>query len=791
MRLLIDDLRKASNRGVPIRILTSDYLGITSPAALCLLRGELGHRTDIRIYTGAPGQSFHPKAYFFHHGSGTDVFVGSSNVSSSALKDGIEWNYKIAEALDPASVAELKATFEDLFGNHAADMTEDWLREYQKRWRPPAGLAQTDAQFDETSSQGNVRRLFTPRGAQTEAMYALSRSRDEGADRGIVCVATGVGKTFLAAFDSIPYKRVLFVAHRNEILHQAAAAFHAVRPDDSIGFFNGDQKDTDAALTFASVATLGGSNSRYLSDAFFSRDSFDYIVIDEFHHAVASSYQSIVNYFEPRFLLGLTATPERMDERDIYQICDYNVPYELSLFDAISRRELVPFRYYGIYDETDYSSVTFRHGNYDAEKLTELYTSFGARSDLIYRHFRKHRAKRALGFCCSHAHAEYMAEQFLAKGVRAAAVHSGTQGASTIDRSEAIGKLMRGELEVIFCVDMFNEGVDIPALDTVMFLRPTESPTVFLQQLGRGLRKYGEKDHLTVLDFIGNYEQAGRIPSLLTGQKDVDVKPGEKSFDIPGDCIIDLDLQLIDLLEEMRRRARSEKELIADEYRRVRDILGHVPSRIELVSRMDASILAMCELKSGMFRGILKEQRLFRDYLGFLAWVDDLADHEQAIRDAIPGDFINLLETTDMTRVYKIPVLQAFLAGDRILPAVTEGQVLASWKRFFSRGDSWKDLGGNRGITHDDFLNMTDEQHLRKIQDQPVKALLRSSRGFFRSDEEHMLILPDALTPWLEDPVVYQHAKDVLDYRADHYFRRRYRDRILHDDAVVTRDYVC
>lgn len=223
----------------------------------------------------------------------------------------------------------------------------------------------------EEDADTKVHVLFQPRGAQIEALYALADSRAEGAEKGLVQAATGVGKTYLAAFDSADYERVLFVAHREEILKQAALSFKNVRQSDDYGFFFGKRKDTDKSVIFASVATLG--RPEYLKKDFFAEDYFDYIVIDEFHHAVNKQYKRIVEYFKPQFMLGLTATPERMDGKNIYEICDYNVPYEISLTEAINKGILVPFHYYGIYDKTDYSGLHLVKGRYDERELTEIY----------------------------------------------------------------------------------------------------------------------------------------------------------------------------------------------------------------------------------------------------------------------------------------------------------------------------------------------------------------------------------------------------------------------------------
>ena len=343
VRMILNDLKAALERGVQIRILTGNYLGITQPSALYLIKRELGNSVDLRFYSDKK-RSFHPKSYIFHYENMGEIYIGSSNISRSALTSGIEWNYRFNSLDDEKNFILFYDTFVDLFQNHSIVIDDEELTRYSKNWHKPAvykDLAKYDNLEDSTDTK--IEKLFQPRGAQIEALYALEDSRREGAVKGLVQAATGVGKTYLAAFDSARYERVLFVAHREEILKQAALSFKNVRCSDDYGFFNGKQKDIGKSVIFASVATLG--RNEYLTEEFFAQDYFDYLVIDEFHHAVNEQYQRIVNYFKPKFLLGLTATPERMDCKNIYEICDYNVPYEISLKEAINMMKLIIHHY--------------------------------------------------------------------------------------------------------------------------------------------------------------------------------------------------------------------------------------------------------------------------------------------------------------------------------------------------------------------------------------------------------------------------------------------------------------
>ena len=450
VRMLLNDMKRALDRGVKIRILTGNYLGITQPSALYLIKSELGDRVDLRLYNEA-SRSFHPKSYIFHYESSNEIYIGSSNISKSALTSGIEWNYRFSDTLDKKNYELFYATFEDLFLNHSIIIDDEELKRYSKAWKKPSvsrDLAKYDATEDgEDRNAENVRMLYRPRGAQIEALYALQESRMEGAAKGLVYAATGIGKTYLAAFDSAKYERVLFVAHREEILKQAAVSFKNVRNSADYGFFDGKEKDTDKSVIFASVATLG--RPEYLNETYFPADYFDYVIIDEFHHAVTDQYRRIVEYFQPQFLLGLTATPERMDGKNIYEICDYNVPYQISLKEAINKGMLVPFHYYGVYDETDYSGLRIVKGRYDERELNQAYIGNERRYDLIYKYYRKYRSSRAIGFCCSRQHAEDMAKEFCQRGIASAAVYSGENGAYAEERNEAIRKLKNGEIRVM------------------------------------------------------------------------------------------------------------------------------------------------------------------------------------------------------------------------------------------------------------------------------------------------------------------------------------------------------
>lgn len=763
VRMILNDLKNALERGAKIRILTGNYLGITQPGALYLLKDSLGDRIDLRFYSEKE-RSFHPKAYIFHRKEFGEIYIGSSNVSRSALTSGIEWNYHFDVFRDRTNFNQFYANFEDLFYNHSILIDDAVLQQYSKNWKKPALQRDLD-KYDGENRDTTVEVLFQPRGAQIEALYALKNSRREGADKGLVYAATGVGKTYLAAFDSAEFERVLFVAHRDEILKQAARSFKNVRHSEDYGFFTGKEKTVGKSVIFASVATLG--RPAYLNDGYFSKDYFDYIVIDEFHHAVTGQYKRILEYFKPKFMLGLTATPERMDGRSIYELCDYNVPYQISLQDAVNKGMLVPFHYYGIYDETvDYSGIRKVKGRYDEEELTKE-LSVNRRYDLIHKHYLKYRSKKALGFCCSRKHAKEMAKEFCLRNIPAAAVYSDSEGEYTEERTEALRKLEEGELRVIFSVDMFNEGLDICDIDMVMFLRPTESPVVFLQQLGRGLRRSRGKEFLNVLDFIGNYEKAGSAPFLLSGRPYSSAEAArmeQADFEFPDDCLADFDLRLIDLFHEMGKKKTKREDRIREEYFRIKELLdGAVPSRMELFTYMEDEIFQICrEVKNSPFK----------HYLRYLDGIDELHDTKQAIYQGIGNEFLEMLETTQMSKSYKMPVLMAFYHDGEIKMSIDEDDIYRSYMKFYKTANNWKDLEKDKGTS--DFKTWDKKRCVSEALKNPVKFLTESGRGFFVKREGAVLALNDQLKQAVKQPGFAEQMKDIIEYRTMNYYRMRY-----------------
>lgn len=747
--MILDELKDSNAK---IRILTTDYLNITQPEALYTLKEELPE-AQIHFYS-TKNKSFHPKAYIFSNEEDSEIYIGSSNLSRGALTTSIEWNYHFTKSENEKDFNSFQENFEDLFENHSIKITDDILKDYSKNWKKP----KSDIEIIRPEKD------FKPNPSQIEALYELNRTREEGFDKALVVAATGTGKTYLAAFDSKSYEKILFVAHRQEIIKQAQNSFKNIHKDKTTGFFYGDWKDTDKDLTFALVQTLGKTN--YLNDNYFKKDHFDYIIIDEFHHAVANNYMRIINYFKPKFLLGLTATPERLDNRDVFALCDYNNVYEIRLKEAINKGFLSPFRYYGIYDGTvDYETVNMRNGRYE-EKDLEQKLMINKRAELVLNHYLKYNSKRAIGFCSSRNHAEYMADYFTNHDVPAAAVYSGEQGRYTEERMKAILKLKSNELKILFTVDMFNEGVDIPEIDTVLFLRPTQSPTIFLQQLGRGLRKSENKKFLTVLDFIGNYKKANLVPFLLSG-KDYDKKAmlteSVLEFEYPEDCYIDFDFELIDIFKIQAKQELKIKDKIILEFNSVKEDLHHRPSRVELFLRMDELVI------SAMKRN--PKHNLFRDYLKFLSENNETESEEEDYMNSIAHEFLNTLENTSMTKSYKMPILKAFYNEGDIKMEITEDDVFNEFSKFYNNASNGVDMLKDKNTKN--YKSWGKKQYLSLARRNPIRFLNKSSGDFFIKRDGCELALADELEDYIHLETFKEHFKDIIEYRTLYYYKTR------------------
>lgn len=666
--LLDGPLRAALLRGADVQLLTTDYLDVTEPDALQTLLGLQG-RFELRVYSHER-RSFHPKAFLFERADGSGrAFVGSSNLSRMGLRDGVEWTWSVLDFDAGQPLHELRTRFDELWnGPDVYPVSPGWIDAYRLR-RSPRPFGEPPP-VEATGPQ--------PRPAQQLALLELERLRVDGHRRALVVAATGLGKTFLAAFDARDANRVLFIAHREELLRQAAAAFAAVYPSRSIGYVADGRLELECDVVFASVQTLSREN--FLAKNDLSR--FDYVVIDEFHHAAADSYQRVLRALSPRFLLGLTATPFRGDHRDLLELCDGNLAYQVGLFEAIALGWLVPFRYFGVADTVVYDDELLNtRRTYDAVRLTQRVNT-PERAMLAIERFRQHNSRAALGFCVSIEHANFMANRFDAAGIPSAAVHSGS---GSMDRVEAVRGLFEGRLRVLFTVDLFNEGVDIPVVDLVMFLRPTESMTIFMQQLGRGLRLHPSKPYLTVIDFIGNYRNAHfKLPFLMGHDLDQELAPsralkflrswqadGVRPAGLPEGIEVSIEPIALEALRASIGLASPLRQQVLDDLGELAERLGRAPTLTEWV-RLGRYALSTVRTALGVDR-----------WNTALETVGLLGSDGQALED-IAGDFLKEIEMTPMTRSFKMVVLLAMCDEDGLRESTSITRLVAAFRTYFS-----------------------------------------------------------------------------------------------------------
>ncbi|MFC8224619.1 DUF3427 domain-containing protein [Streptomyces sp. NPDC057287] len=555
LRVLEESLASAHARGVPIRVLTTTYIGATERRALDRLVRDFG--AEVKVNYELRSTRLHAKAWLFRRASGFDTaYVGSSNLSKAALLDGLEWNVRLSSVATPSVLRKFEATFDAYWSEQAFEPYDpDTDAKRLDEALSQAGGSQQQDRTAITLSGLEVR----PYPHQRDMLERLEVERTvHDRHRNLLVAATGTGKTVMAALDFKRLRqrlgrdpRLLFVAHRKEILEQSLRVYQNVLTDANFGelFYAGEIPE-DRTHVFASVQSL---NARALDR--FASDHFDVIVIDEFHHGTSPTYRKLLDHFAPQELLGLTATPERMDGLNIQdEYFDGRIAAEMRLWEALENELLSPFHYFGITDNTDMSAVAWKRGAYDSTALSSLFTGNDARARLVVQavvdKVTDPGAMRALGFCVSVAHAHFMAHFFQRAGLNARALSGETP---RHERKAALDDLRAGTLQVIFSVDLFNEGLDIPDVDTLLLLRPTSSATVFLQQLGRGLRRTEDKAVLTVLDFIGQHrkefrfeEQFRALTNLTRNRLLANIEQGFPQ--LPSGCQIVLEAKAKDLI---------------------------------------------------------------------------------------------------------------------------------------------------------------------------------------------------------------------------------------------------
>jgi superfamily II DNA or RNA helicase len=581
LRCMVDELKEFTNNpDNKLRVITTSYMGATDLKAVEFFR-ELPN-TEVKLSYDRDKTRLHAKAFIFHRETNfSTAYIGSANISNAALTEGLEWNVKISQYESQHLWDKVTASFEThWFDGEFSSYIDGDQDKLSKA-------------LDEAISKNDDSLMpivdLRPYPFQQEILDRIAYERYAGRNSHLIIAATGTGKTIIGAFDYRNFiqshggkePKMLFIAHREEILKQSLATFRIVLRDANFGdLYVGGNRPKTLNHLFMSIQTF--HYGELWND--FPADFFDYIIVDEFHRAEALTYQTLLNHFKPKSLIGLTATPERADGGDIFRYFGWHTTAEIRLPDAINRKLLCPFHYFGVSDVVDLTDLKWQRGGYIKSELDELYSTNDIRAAHIItscqRILLNVKKAKGLGFCVSVAHAKYMSERFNKSGIPSISL---TSDSSTDERNTAQKKLRHGEINFIFSVDLYNEGVDIPEIDTVLFLRPTESLTIFLQQLGRGLRHNSGKECLTVLDFVGaahdKYRFDIRYRALLDDPSRAIGKQVANDFPhLPAGCLVKLERKAKEyILENIKRNLRNGKERIIEAVREEKERLERMP----------------------------------------------------------------------------------------------------------------------------------------------------------------------------------------------------------------------
>ena len=629
IQLLISTLDELEKQGIQGEIITSVYLNITDSKALQKL---LSYKNiKVKIYNNS-SESFHTKAYLFEKEKYHSVVIGSSNISQSALYSAEEWNVKLTDSSFFNIYGKSLNQFEKLWhSNEAIELTQDFIDEYEK-YKKSVNVQNT---FDYRKTKIEQENEFVPNSMQKRVLQKLKETRINGNKKGLVISATGTGKTYLAAMDIKQFFEInsntenklfkindkksktsnikfLFIAHREELLENAINVFSKILKIDKneFGRIYGGLKEIDKSIIFASIQSLRNCYNE------FKPSFFDYIIVDEFHHSMSDSYLKTLSYFNPKFLLGLTATPKRMDGKDILSLCDYNVVDEIGIKEALEEDLIVPFHYFGVNDYTiNYDNIPYKNGKYNEKILLENLL-LNTRTDYIVEKINKFGFDgdelSAVAFCQNIEHAFFMKEEFSKKGYKSAVITANT---SSNERSGILEKFKNKEIEILCVVDILNEGIDIPTINLLLFLRPTMSSTIFIQQIGRGLRKAKNKDFVTIIDFIGNHKkdyllinyfssEVDNKDTLFTKKEKIINEIKNQFSNIPKSCYVELDRICQNrIIEKIEKINFSSKNILKEMYLDYKAEIGKSENEILKVSDFDTNIELFQELslKLGSF----------------------------------------------------------------------------------------------------------------------------------------------------------------------------------------------
>ncbi|MCT7593098.1 DEAD/DEAH box helicase [Aliarcobacter butzleri] len=641
IQLLLDSFKKLEEKNIKGKILTSTYLNFTQIKALEKIKKF--KNIELKIYDcEVTNIGFHSKSYIFEFKDDYKILIGSSNITASAFKSNIEWNVKTIAKKDDIFLKDVLNEFRTLWKN-SIDVDDKFLTSY-------SNFLNNQKKEFKSFSFNQIKTNFM----QEKALERLENLRNKGENKALIIAATGTGKTYLSAFDvkNFKAKTILFLVHRENILIKAKQSFEEILPQiNSFGLYTGNKKEQDKNYLFSTIQTM---SSNFLE---FSQDFFDYIIIDEAHHVTSPSYKKILDYFKPKFLLGLTATSNRMDGNSIYEVFDENIALDIRLNDALEHNLIVPFHYYGI---SDIQSIDYENVDLTKIDLLAKLLSVNKRVDFIIDKMNFYsnsgNKRKVLGFCVSKEHCNFMSEEFNKKGINSITLTS----EDTISKREESIKRLENEndsLEVIFTVDIFNEGIDIPSINMVLFLRPTNSPIVFVQQLGRGLRKYKNKEFLTVLDFIGNHKKAYLIALALVGNKMIDKESIKLSIennfaDFKNAFICMDEISKSRILEQINKENFNQLRYLKEQYFEVKNILGKVPTLLDFLQ----------------FEDVINPLKFIdesKSYIEFLAKVEENKKLKELILDENFIKAIRFIENElPIKRVYEFVILKYLLNND-------------------------------------------------------------------------------------------------------------------------------
>lgn len=635
LNALYQSFRNIQERGVKGRILTTDYLTFNDPNALEWLL----EKTDVEVRICE--ERFHTKGYIFYNGDSVTSFVGSSNLTDEALCVNLEWNLKVSTHQDDKLTKSILAEFERMWAS-AVPLTHEWISEYRIRYESHRAAVNSVA-----PAISGEKKEIEPNSMQTEALESLRNLREDGKTRALLISATGTGKTYLSAFDVREFspKRVLFLVHNENILKTSKESYQKVLGSKyTYGFYTGNEKSPDSTALFSTIQTM------HKRVELFSRDHFDYIVCDEAHHSTAKMYSTIVSYFHPKFMLGMTATPERTDDADVFAMFDYNIAYEIRLNTALEMGILCPFHYFGVSeikvegklidDNSSFSALTSNERIKNVIEKAEYYQPYGKKvHGLVF---------------CSTADECITLSKLMNEKMRGGIKYNTvalTDKSTIEERKDAIDRVQLDDgdyLDYIFVVNVFNEGIDIPKINQILMLRPTQSAIIFVQQLGRGLRKTDDPNKsLIVLDFIGNYENNFLIPVALSGDRSHDkdnLRRFMMSRYLPGCSTVGFEKIVEDrILSNINRTNLSKLTRLKSEYLLMKVRLGHSPSLCDLLhgGSLDPTVIVGYAKNLNVFRAKAKDNPVTlseadNDILSFVSsFVDGKRPHELLILSKI------------------------------------------------------------------------------------------------------------------------------------------------------------